>query len=298
MVAVESVDEPPDEEARGFLTDRGWSQGTIFRVAAAKLWGTAVQDPIATDGCNYVPHDMPADGRFVVVSQTCDIAAPISDEPFVEALACEVEPDPGIRATFDKSFRKFEVDPVEGLMALATRRIPFEKGYLLAVHPEPWPSNPARRRRFAKWLSRRASRAAIPQPIVDSFSGPLQNVIRNLRRKNVDHWEAFNTEVAEVLLGLPDSDIPPFDVHITFLLKEESLSAPADDAIAMITDQLRGRLEPNRASIGSISLTSKRKMSLATYERSTLMELDYLTNLGEEAIDLVPIQNQRNEAPA
>ncbi len=162
----------------------------------------------------------------------------------------------------------------------------------------PAPPDLARQRRFAKWLSRRASRAAIPQPIVDSFSGPLQNVIRDLRKKDIDYWNAFNTEVAEVLLGLPDSEIPPFDVNVTFLLKEESLSAQAHDGIEMITDNLHDELDPSQASIGSISLTSRRKMSLVTYERSTLMELDYLTNIGEEVVDLVPVRSQHDEPSA
>ena len=209
--------QPSDEEVANLLSDRGWRQGTIFQAPGAEM--SCIEKVQTGDGAVFAaaPRPTPSDGRFVVASQSCDIRAPLKSEPFVEALACDIESDPIVRADFTKSFRRFEIDPDEGLMANAAYRVIFDKRTLLQIEPEPWPGSSRRLIKFSDWLGRRTTRSAIPEPIVDAFVRPLSDGLRNLRKSQSDVYTTFNNIVAQIRMIEPESDEEPFDIRLIFV---------------------------------------------------------------------------------
>jgi hypothetical protein len=269
-----------DSEVPGALIDRGWRQGTIFSAPGAQS-SCVYQD---ATGLVTRARETPSDGRFIVVSQSCDINASIAKEPVVEAFACSVEPDAVVRASYSKSFRWFEVDPEEGLIAYAMHRIPFDKRALLGLPPHPWPSGPDRLHAFARWLGGRAARPAIPGPVDQAFVKPLRDVLDAMRKKQPTAFVAFHSAVAEILIGLPESELPPFDIPLRLLLAGETLSAEEADAISLVETRLRAKLNPAKAQLREFIPTLRSRMSVETYQATALVELEYVTHQGEEII--------------
>lgn len=285
MVQPAVQDEPPEEPIHLTLIKRGWRQGTIFR--AIGVQASAIHRD--EDG-RLVPRtsEIPSDDRFVVVSQSCDIATDVAKEPVVEAFPCRVELDPAVRANFSKSFRQFEIDPAAGLMANAAHRIAFDKRTLIGIEPEPWPSSSDRHRRFSRWLGRRASRSAIPDPIVGAFVNPLRNVLDDLRRKRVEEYQAFNDAVEEIRIAFPESELPPYDIPLVLLLNGDTLTAEAADVIAQVEEKIRNRLNPEKARLTEVQKRTRASMSVEMYFATALVELEHLTFPGGEQAGAVP----------
>lgn len=269
-----------DAEIPGILIDRGWRQGTVFCAPGAQF------SLVGRDEVGLVSRvrSVAGDGRLVVVSQSCDINAAIDREPVVEAFACAVEPNSAVRASFSKSFRRFEIDPEEGLMAHASDRVAFDKRTLLELTPEPWPGSAERLRRFSRWLGRRASRAAIPPSIVDAFADPLRDVLDSMRRKQKAEFVAFNQAVEEIRISLPESDLPPFEIGLVLLLAGEELGLEAADALDLVEEKLEAKLEPEKARLVGILRVNKSKLSVEAYFSTVLIEVDHLTYAGEEIL--------------
>jgi hypothetical protein len=276
--------ESDDSRVSIILIDRGWRQGTIFRAPGVR------PSSIQQDGDVLIsmPRESTCDGRFVVASQSCDINAPLSKEPVVEALACSVEPNEAVRASYSKSFRKFEIDTREGLVAHAVDRVAFDKRALLSLTPGAWPGTSERLQDFARWLGRRSSRAAIPTPIVTAFVDPLRVVLRELRKRQRDSYIAFNRGVKEIRLGLPESESPPFDIPLLLLLEGESLTHEAATAIGLVESMLRAKLDSNEARLSEVVPWAPSSLSVQTYFGTALVELEHLTYDGEESTGADP----------
>lgn len=253
----------------------------MFRAPGAEFWcAEAIPD---RSGHRFLARGRatPSDGRFVVVSQSCDIAASIEKEPVVEAFPCAPEPDPTVRASYNRSFRWFEVDRTEGLVAHAMYRIPFDKRALLTLTPEPWPDTPQRLGRFSTWLARRASRSAIPDPIVKAFVNPLRTVLERLKRNQPTVYQAFNHVVEEIRLSLPESEEPAFEIGMVLLLDETGLRGEADDAIQSVCDELQAKLKPDQARLCGVSKLTRSRMSVELHFRTALVDLENLTYDGD-----------------
>lgn len=283
-----SSGQPRDNDLPKILIDRGWRQGTVFHASSIELWCIEAIPDAGGKRLSACPRPTPSDGRFVVVSQTCDIAALMTTEPVVEAMACAIEPNLTVRATLSKSFRKFEIDRVEGLIAHAMYRVPFDKRALLELTPSEWPDSADRLDLFSRWLARRASRSAIPDPIVAAFVSPLRRVLDTHKRKRPDAYKTFNDAVEEIRLGLPSSDEPPFEIHLVLLLSGSELSAEHDDAIESVCTGLREALTPAEAELGDVMKMTKSRMSVELYRRTSLVDLENFTYLGDDILGAEP----------
>lgn len=274
MVQPAVPGEPPEEPIHLTLIARDWRQGTIFRAS-----GVQASSIYCDEDGRFVPRtsEIPTDDRFVVVSQSCDIATDISKEPVVEAFPCRVEPDSAVRASFSKSFRQFELDPTEGLMANAAHRVAFDKRTLIGIEPQPWPGTSDHLRHFSRWLGRRASRSAIPDLIVGAFVNPLRNVLDDLRRKRAEEFSAFNNVVEEIRIGLPESELPPYDIPLVLLLKGDKLTAEAAATIDEVEERLRDKLSPEKARVVEVRRMTRASMPVEMYFASALVELEHLT---------------------
>jgi hypothetical protein len=279
---------PSDREIPRLLIEKGWKQGSLFRASNVEMWCSEVTPGESQHSFTARGRSTPSDGRFVVVSQTCDLAAPLDKEPFVEAIACAPESDLGVRAGYARSFRWFEIDRGEGLIAHAMYRVAFDKRALLVLTPEPWPDTPERLRTFSRWLARRASRSAIPDLIVEAFVKPLGHVLSRLKKNNRDAYKAFNSVVEEIRLSLPESDAPPFEIGMVLLLDGEALSEAADDAIELVRSELENRLNGDEARLIGVEKQTRARMSVEFYFSTALVDLENLSYQGDEVSGAEP----------
>lgn len=230
---------------------------------------------------------LPVDDRWVVVSQTCDIVAPLDKEPVVEAFACVIEPNQTTRASYRRSFRWFEIDRTTGLVASAIDRAAFDKRTLLRLQPTPWPDTPHRLQRFSMWLGRRASREAIPTPIVDTFVRPFQRVIDRLEKRQPEIYRAFNEAVREIRIRLPESETPPFCIEMV-LLVENNLSREGADAIDQILQKLQAKLKSAEAQLGEVLKLTGDRMSVDLLDATSIVDLEAMTYAGDSVVGAEP----------
>jgi hypothetical protein len=280
---------PTDDDIPGLLITEGWKQGTVLRVHGIELW--CAETDVAHEANRFVVRGRPtpSDGRFVVASQTCDIAARLEAEPVIEALACAPEPDRSKRASYRTSFRWFEIEPTEGLIAHAMYRVPFDKKSLLSLTPEPWPGTSDRLARFSQWLSRRSFRSALDKPIVNDFVKPMRKALDALKKKDRSLYYAFNEQVAEMRLVLPPSNDPPLTLSLVFLLDAEGLSAEAATALDWINNELRTSLDPTRAILGQTTNLTRSRMSVEFYFDTALIELEAISYDGDDPVGGLPL---------
>ncbi len=275
--------DPPDDEIPHRLYEMGWRQGVVFPARGIEPWSARRQE--GADSCLVMqPRPSTSTGQWVVVSQTSDIVAPLDKEPVVEALACVIEPDPTKRASYRRSYRRFVIDRTAGLVASAVDRVAFDKRTLLHLTPEPWPDSKFRLQLFSTWLARRASREAIPNPIVDAFIKPLGRVMDKLKP---EIYRAFNESVREIRIHLPESQTPPFVINTVILLDQE-LSSEQDDAISHVLEKLRAKLKPQEAVLGEVRLLTADRMSVALLDATSLVDLEALSYEGDAVIGAGP----------
>jgi hypothetical protein len=285
----EGSQEPSDEQVAKVLSDRGWRQGTVFRAQGVSLPCVAVTRTSTGNEFVVAEKAIPSDGRFVVASQSCDIHAPMKIEPTVEAFACDIEPNPSVRSSFVKSFRRFEIDPTEGLMANAAYCIPFDKRALLSIDAEPWPGSARRLTRYSDWIGRRASRSALSDEIVEAFVRPLGKMLDKMKGRQRDEYGHFIEAVAQIRMVPPMQETEPFDINLIFLQESNMLTSEQADAIELVIANLKAVLDPSKATLVSVKQTSWSRMSTEEYFFGSVhVELEYLSYDGLELIGAQP----------
>jgi hypothetical protein len=239
----------PDENVSDLLIKRGWSQGNIFESPETRSWITTLQE----DGSSAVEGLVtPSTGTFLVISQKCDIAAPLSRKPVIEAIPCSVEPNPADRQKARNSFRWFDLE-ANDLLAHAMYRTSFDKRSLLQLQPHPWPGTPQRFKRFTKWLSRRASRAVLEDDLVEAIVNPLRNLIGKQKKSRVGRL--FSDVVRELRISLPMEELVPFQFHLIVLMATQDLTEEQFQAVGQMESRMRECFNPDRAILRSDQLS-------------------------------------------
>jgi len=283
------IDTPPDDEVPLRLINLGWKQGVVFTTPELAIWSAQLEE--AVEGKIKVrPHSQASSSQWVVITQTCDIAAPLDKEPVVEACACAIEPDRTTRASYRRSYRKFEIDRTTGLVASAPDKMMFDKRTLLHLTPGSWPDNHSRLSLFSKWLGRRASREAIPDPIVDAFVKPMRKVLDRFKNRRPASYQAFNESVREIRIRLPETDVQPFLINLLLLLDDE-LSSEGDDAIEDIFNRLRSTLKPDEALLGQVQKLTGNRMSVTLLDATCLVDLDAYSYESDQIVGAEPVSS-------
>lgn len=280
---------PPDDEVPLRLIELGWKQGVVFKTPELALWSAQLQAAL-DDNIEIRPRPDSVGNQWVVISQTCDIAASLDKEPVVEACACEIETSPTTRASYRRSYRRYEIDRATGLVARAMDKVAFDKRTLLRLTPEPWPDSQFRLSRFSTWLGRRASREAIPNPVVEAFVEPFQKVLDRLKKKQPALYRAFNESVREIRIRLPETDIPPFLINMILLL-ENDLSGDGDDAIEEVLRRLRSTLKTDQAELGNVEKLTGNRMSVTLLDATCLVDLEAFSYEVDNVVGAEPIQS-------
>lgn len=283
--------EPSDGDVRRSICEAGWERGMTFRAAGLRLHAHGFTE--SSGGILVpIPHETSSDGRWVVVSQTCDIVAPLDKEPVVEAFPCSIEEDKGARAHLRRSYRGFEIDPGTHLVARSAVRLTVGKRSLARVDPEPWPGSSDLLAKFSKWLGLRISRDAIPDEIDRPFLGPLRSTLERHRTGGRDRratYAAFNDAVKEVRIWRPERGDPPYTIPVT-LIVESDVSAEQSDAIEQVLGLWREAVDPTVATMGPTRLLTTDRISLEELDRTWLVDLFAESYDGAAAIGARPVQ--------
>lgn len=275
------------------LIAKGWRQGSRFECPGIELTiNEVVVNATDQNEVEQVRRPLEEGETLVLVSHDCDIRADPEKEPYVEAMICRCETDQGkINNADHNSVRKFLIDRATGLIVSARHKAQIPKSSLLLLKPSPWPSTPRRLRRFSAWLGRRYDRAALPDDFVESFQQPAEKAINKLFKKNKDLHADFSRAVREICLPLLDSEHPPFRLDaVTYLLEESAASAEEVSAIQAVHQVILDAADTSRVILPRTpDIVSSSRMSLAEYENTWTLFLEYVTYKGEEVHGAGPV---------
>lgn len=287
MSATEAAD-----DVGASLIACGWRQGSLFSSVGHSWferdhtgrWRVRTVEPAS-------------DEQLAVVSQECDLVS--AREPFVEAMTCSWQPKGAPiynAARLGNSGRAFllrrrpKADGREGADVVdATRRVEIGKASLLAVVPETGiaPDDVDRQRRFRAWLGGRYGRPALAEPIVEAVQIPILRGVARLLRGG-EFAEAIDLIREVRFFPLPAE--PPFILDLIVLVDDDSMRT--DERIAGFLRQLELWLKesPVECRVARSRIVSAASLSVAVYEQTLRMPLDYLTLGGEMVRGSVPVE--------
>lgn len=273
------------------LWDAGWRQGCVF---TAPLVVHSNQRAPGSSAIEHGHRPLRGSESLVLISQECDIVAPVDEEPFVEALVCAREKNARYVGRIDRnSARKFLIDPASQLVARAPYRLLIAKEILTSIQPAPWPSTEKRHERFVRWLGRRFDRPAIPDALYDVFQRPLETALETLDEENL---AAFNHAVYDVRVSVPANEAPPFDINVLFVARGEELTRDAGDAVQLVEEMIRRCSDPELVCIGDVELVTEEQLTVAEYFATRPMWLEFLTYHGDEVTGAEPPWTERGLA--
>lgn len=274
------------------LSARGWRQGSVLS-AVGHAWFEL--DDAGEWGVRTLPRQ-PGE-RLVVVSQECDIVA--ASEPFVEAMSCSWQPkasplfNAGRRGNSGRAFllrRTPEADGRDGGDVVdATRRIQIAKVSLLETAPVRGidPNDRDTLRRFRAWLGGRYSRPALDQRIIDAVQKPIVQGLAKLPRG--DRF-AEAIDLIRELRFFPLPEEPPYALDLVVLVDDEPLRT--DERIAGFLRLIELWLKASAVECRVVrrQVVSAYSLSVATYEQTLRLPLDYFTLSGEAIQGALPVE--------
>ncbi len=274
------------------LIAAGWRQGALFKLPGGRfVWNArpaSDSNEIELQALVVAETD-----TLVVVSHDCDIYADPNKEPYVEAMLCRHETNPGIINNADRnSVREFTVDRASGLLAVARYRLLIAKDVLLTVRPDTWPGDEKRRKRFITWLGRRYDRPALPNDFVDMCVSPAEKAVAAFLKKQPTIDDFFNSAVREICIPFPSSDDPPYSLDaIVYLLEETEASSNVVDAIEAVHQVLVAGLQNDNVVLPATpTVVATAHFPLKAYEATFPLFIEYATYKGDDLHGAEPIR--------
>jgi hypothetical protein len=267
------------------LYEKGWRQGSLFQSDHICFLYNRPASPVEPVSAG--KKTISASHRLVVVTQDCDIAHP-SEEPYIEAMLCSKQDQKFVDRLSLNSARRFVIDRERRLVAEAKYRVVIGKDLLLSCDPEEWPGGQEQHDRFRAWLGRRYTRPALDDIIVKKLQDPLRIFLDSLEIGNPEVVADFTRAVRDVRLKLPAESHAPFVTQLLLILKSSGLSEDEANAIDFVMNSLTQGVDAE-----SIILESERKvtadaLSLADFEKTAPIYLDYMTYRGNEILGAEP----------
>jgi hypothetical protein len=221
------------------LIRRGWSQGSLLKIASASKMYLIAEKPTpedlnttstSTSIVRWLIRQETSDGDdFIIVSQPCDIQKPPKHEPYVEVMPVCWTNDRGIiHEASRNSIRYFllkrhrsDAGQEEAHIVDATIRLLLEKASLLYLEPLVGIQANDRviLRLFRRWLARRYDRPALEDDLVNAVQKPIVKAIGKLR--TTDPLQDILDGVGEVLFLLQSGTLP-YQMVLLFIRTERS----------------------------------------------------------------------------
>lgn len=265
------------------LFELGWRQGTLFSAPSARFSWNTLSDQDGDKSIIQETRPTKPNEKFVLISQDCDIVALENEEPYVEALLCQLEKQRFVRRIGSKSARWFVIDANTGLVAHAKYRTQFDKKMLKSLRSEPWPNGPNRLDEFIRWLARRYDRPSIPDAIYEAFQRPLLELVAEWEKQNPAVFAAFNRVVNDIRINLPESEEPPFDLQLILLVESNGLSEEEADAINIFEDGVRARIDQATIDLDpEMRILTEEEISMKEFYASRPIYVADYTYRGEE----------------
>jgi len=259
------------------LLARGCRQGALIEAPARML---RLGSPEGGSKDWAVNDDTVQDGQLAVVSQDCDIAAPTTTEPCVEAITARWSSSSAEIhiARKGNSVRLYVLKQIDqkALLADARRRVQIEKAALLTTSFTEVLSNEEARRRFASWVAGRYDRPAIVDELVNAIHRPLVKAMESITRSGGALASTLG-RISELRFSASASSGSRWTVGFVAMLEEEDEFTPEEEAeIAGWLDEI---LVDEDGPIEEIHLAVRDPgtISLQDYLRTTRLQLDHYT---------------------
>lgn len=289
------------------LYEAGWSQGCVFgplthlvhfhiedplnipknvvalaREQFEKSKASGVEKPAVAQ----VVRQMKQKDLWVLATQDCDLVKGTSIEPYVVAIRAFATTNERTLTIADGNSSKFFLlDPDQGLVADATVQIQLEKPVLQEFDPKPVIATDDRKRRFARWLARRAERPALPDYLVQVFVDPFLSGLRRLGEENPRSLDCL-AEVREARVRV-SGDVP-LTVDLIFFTEA---GHPIDGGVGLadLIGHIETWLDPKLVSL-RWATSSLGEISVQDYLATEQIFLDHYTYEGETKTGLGPPQ--------
>lgn len=257
------------------LFEAGCRQGALIQAPARMLWLTRSSEEHDWT----VVDDVADDAALVLVSQDCDIYAPLKNEPRVEAITARWTSNASELHTARKgnSARLFllQEQGKKGLVADARRRIHLDKTALLGTTFKPALRDEQSRARFASWVASRYNRPAIPNDLVDAIQKPVVAAVDELLSKD-DPLVRVLDRVAEIRFGIAGGE-RPWTVHLVLIVDEgDELTAEEEAELAGWLDSVLV-LDGGPIEATAPLFRTEKNISLHDYRSTTRIQLDHFT---------------------
>lgn len=269
------------------LYEAGWRQGSVFKLEGAAVYFNKILNGATLGAGNKL---VKRNQWLVVTSQECDIVAPDDKEPYIEAMVCRKESANHVNNIRNKSARSFAVDPDNCIVANAPYKLQLDKGLLLGVTPQPWPSTDENFDLFVRWLATRYDRPSVSDEIVKVFDNPVRDVLEQLAEDQPVVWDVFNKAVRETRVTPQLREDPPYELHITLLSRSVSLTDEELEAVNRVYDKILSCVDRTQVSLDDEPRwVSSETISLAEYEQTRLLSLEFLSYQGDTPIGALPV---------
>ncbi len=270
------------------LHEKGWTQGALLNTLAISIV-FAPDRPVSklaraaarkaepdTRLSPSVPHGVafgiPSSTiRLVVISQACDIVKPLNEEPNVFAMPVFRTDNVKILGPAARnSSRYFLLDPDRGYVVDATSCVVIEKPLLETLSPEVGATTHDARRRFARWITRRFNRPALPDDVVAVIVRPILENLRILQAQGALDMGLLD-QIAEVRLHVTN-DSMPFTFDLLFLV--DNPGEGFEVALAPLLGEMRSWFTPPLAALRNWYALGYGDISVADYLESEQLYLD------------------------
>jgi hypothetical protein len=221
-----------------------------------------------------VPSGKPSKQKYIVVSQTCDIAKPVEIEPFVVVMRAFTTTNPRInQSAIRDNTRQFVLNPRTGLVVDAGVQALIEKPLLATLTPEQSGADVHFERRFANWLARRYGRAAHPDSFVDAVVRPIHTLFRELEESGDPDFIAIR-QLEEIRVAIPPAE-PPFTVRL-FLIAPEVNATDQNFRIRIssLVAKIQRVIDGSHASVGGWGLYTFDALPARVYRETDLLSFD------------------------
>lgn len=203
--------------------------------------------------------------RFVVISQTCDIARESDTEPFVDVAVAQFANERRAKEA-RSSVRLFLLDESRYLIVNACYLAQVEKPLLLSLKPEQGPPDDETARRFRFWLGDRRSRPAFPDGFIKAVRDPMRARLRELREQG-SPLITIQNRIRDVRTLMPP-DMVPYPVQIVVLLDATDEAAEErafkDGALALFGELLKV-LDPDQTHKPQLAVALMNEMPVNEY---------------------------------
>jgi hypothetical protein len=225
--------------------------------------------------------DPPADGElaWVIISQSCDLVRDVRDEPLVQlALLREAAADDDLASWSRNSARWIPLDPKGRrsryyvdlrVQAFAAKQVLLDQDVRHAVPSDDETGKQRARRRFARRVGQRHSRAGIPTRIVERVVDPLVRFIdgEKAMRQRLD--EAFSEWLLEIAEPPALAVIAPTDPFSEEYRAAEDLF---EEFLRSLPEGLAAAIDQERSQVVALG-----DLLFTTWASCWNLDLDFLT---------------------